>query len=327
MNAKGPRVPMPVTQVAKGIFKVGPLATGTRTPDTSPHVVIGQKLAIMEPGEDGQIPELLRAIREELHADPDNVAYIWASHIHLHHIAGINVLLKECPNAKVVVHRRGKPHLVEPTKLNAGTYAVWGDGCPTLNPVPEEKIWGCSGGEVLDLGGRELEVIEATGHAPHHTAVFDRLTKTMFVGDSCGVIAMNKERGRPDILPPLFDVKIQLATLERLRSYKPSMLLVFGYGGVSHSPDDTFRWAIDDVKMAEKIVLEGMQQKKTSKEIGSAVQDYYRSVGLAGRLEYADAEEGAIGAESFGGGMPSGSAPIGMVNYLLREHPDLEAPQ
>jgi len=323
------RVVIPITQVAKGIFKIGPLDTGTRTPETSPHLVVGEKQsAILEPGESGQAAALLEGIRQ-IGVPRDRIAYILSSHIHLHHLAGVNVLLKELPNAQVVVHRRGKPHLMEPTKLNAGTYAVWGDGCPTLSPVPEDKIWGVSGGEVIDLGGRELEIIDATGHAPHHMAVFDSLTKAMFCGDAAGVIALNMERGRPDILPPLHDVKIQVETQRRLRSFKPSMLLVFGYGGVSHSPDDTLRWAEEDVLAVERIVLEGMEQKKLNKEIGKAVADYYRSVGLAGRQEYADAEEGA-GERMMGGGgggMPEGNAPIGMVNYLLREHPDLEAPK
>ncbi len=227
---------IPITEVAKGIFRIGPLDTHSRTPNTSPYLIVGDKqAAIWEGGESGQAHALLEAIGET-GVSLDRIGYIICSHIHLHHIDGVNILLHAIPNARVVVHQRGAPHLVDPIRLNASTFQVWGEGCPSLIPVPEDRIWGVAGGEVIDLGGRELEIIEALGHAPHHIVLFDRLTRALFPGDSVGVLGMGKERARPDILPPLFELEKAVATLHRLKALKPSVLFLFGYGGVSHSP-------------------------------------------------------------------------------------------
>lgn len=270
---------IPITEVAKGIFRIGPLETHSRTPDTSPYLVRGEKqAAIMEPGETGQAPDLLKAI-EMIGVKRNRVAYAIATHIHLHHLAGVNVLLKELPKVKMVVHQRAVPHLVEPSRLNASTSEVWGEGCPRIDPVPQDRIWGVAGGEVIDLGGREIEIIETLGHSPHHIAVFDRLTKALFAGDAAGVLGLGSERASPDIRPPFFDVDLAAASLQRLRALKPSMILLFGFGGISHSPDKTLKWSEEDIRMVERICRDGMKKKIGGKEIGKQVQDYYTKIG------------------------------------------------
>ena len=306
---------IPITEVAKGVFRIGPLDThnGGATPETSPYLVVGDKqAAIVEPGEGGQVPALLDGIRE-IGVGTGRIAHIISSHIHLHHIAGINHLLQAIPQAKFTIHHRGVPHVMDPTRLNASTLQVWGQqsGCPQITSVPEDRIWGVTGGEVLDLGGRELEIIETTGHAPHHISIFDRLNKAIFPGDAVGVLQIGKERARPDILPPLFELDIATASLQRLRALKPSVLFLFGYGGVSHSPDQTMQWSEDDIHAVERIVREGMQQKTSSQEIGTKVHEYYTEVGIA--------IPGEDGAER--------EAPIGMCAYVKRKHPELEMPE
>ncbi|MBI3931525.1 MAG: MBL fold metallo-hydrolase [Chloroflexi bacterium] len=320
---------IPITEVVKGIFKIGPLDTKNNgaTPWTAPFLVVGdERAAILEPGETGQAAELLRAIggSEEGHLNMDlnRIAYLIPTHIHLHHIAGANRLLEKCPNAKVVVHQRGAPHLMEPTRLNESTLQVWGaeSGCPQIDPIPEDRIIAAAGGEVLDLGGRELEIIETIGHAPHHQCIFERRTKTLFTGDAAGAFfaGPGKERTRPDILPPLFDVDKAVDSLHRLRALKAERILVFGYNGASYSPDKTLQWSEEDVRAIEDIVLNGMKQKLSSREIGQQINEYYRSQGLV-------RQEAAYGGRTET--MAASGPPFGMVAYLKRKYPDLEMPQ
>jgi len=313
---------IPITEIVKGIFKVGPLDTHSSTPATSPHVVVGQQqTVIVEPGEAGQVPDLLEGIRQ-IGVSRDSVTYLIASHSHLHHLSGVNELLKELPNAKMVVHKFAVPHLVEPTRLNEGTFLAWGgpdSGCPQISPVPEDRIWGVGGGEVIDLGGREIEIIETLGHSPHHICVFDRLTKALFIGDAAGVIRHGGERAAPDIRPPLFDVEKAADSLHRLRALKPSMLLLFGYGGISHSPDKTMQWSEDDIRAVERICREGMKQKVSSKQIGKKVSEYYDQVKATTPEELDQATAAA--------GMRESDAPIGMVAYLKKQDPSLEIPK
>jgi len=301
---------IPITEIAKGIFKIGPLETGLQTPATSPHLVVGQRAAILEPGEGGQTPELLEGIRQ-IGVNLDRIDYLIPSHIHLHHCQGVPVLLQEIPQAKVVVHQRAVPHLMEPTRLNESTTEVWGEGCPIIAPVPQDSIWGVVGGEVISLGDRELEIIEATGHARHHIAIFDRLTRALFPGDAAGVLGLGRERGSPDIRPPLFEVDKHIDTLHRLRAFNPSVL--FTFGGVSHSPDKTLQWAEDDVLAIERICREGMKQKMSGDEIGRRVGEYYDQVRPSTQ------QEGAESSQAW--------APYGMLAYLKRQDPSLEMPK
>ncbi len=304
---------VPITEVAKGIFKVGPLDTrNPLTPATSPFLVVGERAAIVEPGESGQAPELLDGIRE-IGVDLNRIDYLMPTHIHLHHIHGANVLLREIPQAKVVAHQRGVPHLKEPTQLNEEVrLEAWGE---KLFPVPEDRIIGCSGGEVIDLGGRELEIVDARGHAPHHLAIFDRLTRALFPGDAVGVLGLGHERGRPEIVPPLFDIEKHVDSLRRLRALKPSVLFTFGYGGVSHSPDKTLQWAEEDVRAIESICREGMKQGMSLDEIGGRVLEYHKSVGLRAPTEGQERRREIV------------TGLIGMMNYIKRQDPSREIPK
>ncbi|MBI4282850.1 MAG: MBL fold metallo-hydrolase [Chloroflexi bacterium] len=330
-------------QIARGVFKIGPLPTlNPRTfgADTTPFVCVGQEgAAILEPGEQGQALPTLQAIKE-LGIDRDRVAYITISHIHLHHIEALNVHIKEFPQAKVVVHQRAVPHLIDPTRLNSSIDQVWGtEGghCGLLNPVPEDRIMGCAGGEVLDLGERELEIIDTRGHAPHHICVFDRLTRALWTGDMSGVLAFGLEHGPVDILPPLFDVKKGIESLRRCRALKPSVLFSFtAPGGVSYAPDRTLQLQEEMLLAIEHICLEGMKEELTTQEIARRVRDYQeRTDRKAAFSPILWPESHTQGERPFGA--PGGLQPIagelehmppfGMIAYLKREHPELKWPK
>jgi len=202
---------------------------------------------------------------------------------------------------------------MEPTRLNASVTQVWGEGCPQLSPVPQDRIWGVAGGEIIDLGERELEIIESLGHSPHHIAIFDRMTRALFSGDAAGVFALGNERGNQDIVPPLFDVEKNIATLHRLRAFNPSVLLIFGFSGVSHSPDKTLQWAEEDIRAFERIVREGMKQKKSREEIDREAREYFDQVGISN-----PEGEGERGM---------GARIHGLFPYILKQDPSLEMPK
>ena len=80
------------------------------------YVLKGNRIIIVEAGPSSSIFNLLSGLKE-LNVKAEDVAYVALSHVHLDHGGGTGVLLKFLPNAKVVVHPRGIPHLVNPEKL------------------------------------------------------------------------------------------------------------------------------------------------------------------------------------------------------------------
>ncbi len=318
------RIPVQAQHVAQGIWRIGPLdpKNNGATPWTSPFLIKGEeRAAILEPGEAGAVPEMLDLIGE-LGVELDYIAYIISTHIHLHHVGAASALLEAIPTAKVVIHQRGVRHLVDPTQLNASTLKVWGQdsGCPQMPPIPEDRIWGVADGQIIDLGKRELEIIETPGHAPHHFSIFDRFTRTLFPGDATGTFhgGPGQDRRRPEIVPPLFDMDSAIESLRRLRALKPLALMAFGWNGASFSPDKTLEWYEEDLRAVERICLEGMKQKLRGAEIGQKVQEYYNSVGIKVLGETTGVPEG-LSDESRG--------PVGLYSYLKKQDPSLEMPQ
>lgn len=307
-------------QVLNGLYAIGPIQTvgtsagGLRESATSPFLVVGERAAIVEPGEHSQAAPFLEGVAE-IGVTLDRIDYIIPTHLHLHHSTALNVLLDAIPHAKVVVHARGVAHAIEPTRLNASSVQAWGPGeCNlNLNPVPEDRIIGVAGGEVFDLGGRKLEIIDAPGHAPHNFGIYDTLTKGLWCGDF-PQFQSNSKRGGISINPPLFHVERGLETLRRFRACNPAVLLKW-YGGIAHyQPELLIRTAEEDLLAFERICVEGMRQKLPAKEIALKLEEYKQSVGLIESLGQEVVQEDVRG-------------PVALYRYLIQKYPDLEMPE
>ncbi len=316
---------VPVTSVAKGIHRLGPLETGHRSGPTSPYVVVGNDRAMVaEPGQDGQVPGIIEGLKV-LGVDIDAVEYVWASHIHLYHIQGLSVLLKELPKAKFLVHPRGAAHVIEPTRLMESTRQIWdventpeerGTKCygPYL-AIPREKVISVEDNQVIDLGGKQMQIIYAPGHAPHHMGLFDRETRALFAGDGVMHAEAGRVRGHHDIRPPYFDLEKFLQTVARYRSLNPSMLLIHSRGGAYFSVEDTLRWAEEDHLAIERICRDGMKRGLSFKEIVQKVDEYSGAVGSQPSAERRGSPEFSSGGLA------------GMFAYINRKDPSLELPK
>ena len=100
--------------------------------------------------------------------------------------------MQALPNATCVVHRYGAPHMIDPSKLVAGTEAVYGVDetrkiYGTIVPIDEDRIHIPEDGDWLSLSGRELQFLNTEGHARHHHVINDPQSKGVFTGDSFGV--------------------------------------------------------------------------------------------------------------------------------------------
>ena len=101
----------------------------------------------------------------------EDVQYVAVTHIHLDHGGGAGTLLKPLPNAKVIVHPRGAPHLVDPERLWPSSQSVLGYVSEIFGkpePVPKDRIVPMTEG-TIELGrGGKLTVYETSG-TPHTT--------------------------------------------------------------------------------------------------------------------------------------------------------------
>jgi glyoxylase-like metal-dependent hydrolase (beta-lactamase superfamily II) len=159
------------------------------------------------------------------------------THIHLDHAGATGTLVRRNPNARVWVHERGAPHLVDPGKLLASATRLYGDQMDRLwgevAPVPADRVTSLSGGERIQAGGRSFDVAYTPGHASHHVSYFDRDTGIAFVGDTAGM-SVNGGYVLPPTPPPDIDIELWEGSVARIEAWSPSTLFLAHYGPVSH---------------------------------------------------------------------------------------------
>jgi glyoxylase-like metal-dependent hydrolase (beta-lactamase superfamily II) len=168
---------------------------------------------------------------------PEDLSWIVVTHVHLDHAGGVGDLVRTFPNATVVVHPAGARHLVDPERLLASSARVYGPLMDTvyggLTPVEAGRVKAAEDGEVLDLGGRRLELLHAPGHAKHHLAVFEPDLGVLFAGDGVGVLLPSTGVLRPATPPPDFDRDLAVASLRRFADRNPAHLVLTHFGPIT----------------------------------------------------------------------------------------------
>ena len=209
------------------------------------HIIIDSgRAAFVDVGTNSSVPYLLAGL-EELGVAREAVDYVLLTHVHLDHAGGAGRLMQELPNARALLHPRGAPHMIDPTKLLAGSRAVYGERLEelygTLVPIPAERVRAVEDCERVRLGGRTLELIHVPGHALHHYAVVDQAHRSIFAGDTFGISyrALDTERGAfitPTTPPSQFDPDQHIASIDRMLSYRPESMYLMHFSRVTGVP-------------------------------------------------------------------------------------------
>jgi len=238
------------------------------------YLILDEKVAVIEVGPTSSVTSILQAL-ESLNISPNRVAYVTVSHIHLDHGGGAGTLLKNLPNAKLVVHEIGAPHMVNPQKLIESSFRVLGEFVRKygeVEPVPAERILVGKDGLVLNLGGEvKIEVLETPGHAPHHLSFFNKRTGELWVGEAAGVYLKEFDVVRPSTPPPGFDYVKSLESLDKLLALNPK-ILYYTHFGVSNKIENLKIYK-EKLRLWFKIVSEEYEKGKSSQEIFQKILD------------------------------------------------------
>jgi glyoxylase-like metal-dependent hydrolase (beta-lactamase superfamily II) len=219
---------------------------------TAGFLLHGERPALVETGPAKVADEVAAGIARA-GLDAADLAWIVVTHVHLDHAGGVGDLVRAFPNATIVVHPAGARHLVDPERLLASSARVYGPLMDTvyggLTPVEAGRIRAAEDEEVLDLGGRRLELLHAPGHAKHHLAVFEPDLGVLFAGDGVGVLLPSTGVLRPATPPPDFDRDLAVASLRRFGQRNPAHLVLTHFGPVTspaerlaEAEDKLLRW-------------------------------------------------------------------------------------
>lgn len=174
---------------------------------------------------------------------PEDVDWLILTHVHLDHAGGAGALLRHLPNAKLLVHPRGAPHMIDPARLLAGATEVYGEAeiarsYGEVVPVPEARVVIAEDGGSVSLAGRALLTIDTPGHARHHLCVWDARSRAWFTGDTFGLSYRELDSAQgPYILPTSSPVQFEpdamRASIERMLAYEPAAMYLTHYGRVA----------------------------------------------------------------------------------------------
>jgi len=182
---------------------------------------------LVDPGPLTTIPHLLAELRR---LGVERLDYILLTHIHIDHAGGCGALLAAFPEAQVLCHPEGIPHLVAPEKLWQGTLKVLGPlaaaygeivAVPAARIAFQEEVGNC-------------RVWMTPGHAQHHLSF--QFGDLLFAGEVAGVhYPLASGIFMRPATPPRFILEVAQASLAKLIALQPQRLVFAHYGLVEEA--------------------------------------------------------------------------------------------
>jgi glyoxylase-like metal-dependent hydrolase (beta-lactamase superfamily II) len=257
-------------------------------------------VALVDPGPSTSLDHLTTSLTRKGIRFED-VRQILITHIHLDHAGATGSITAKFPHIEVVVHRRGAPHLADPSKLLASAGRLyqqdmdrlWGE----VKPVDQARLRVIDGGERLEVVGREIETAYTPGHASHHVSYFDPGSRVAFVGDTAGIRRGSGVYVMPPTPPPDIDIEAWHESGKTILAWAPDTLFLTHFGpqhGARQHMQSMFEnldaWSaivrrlladapLDDEQRQERFVDEAYLEIKRRIGEGQAA-DYVRAGGL-----------------------------------------------
>lgn len=209
--------------------------------DASHLIVEGGRAAFVDTGTNDSVPLLVDALHQQ-GLDVADVDFVFLTHIHLDHAGGAGLLMQQLPDARCVVHPRGARHMMDPTRLVAGTEGVYGvektrEMYGEIQPIDEARVIIAGDEQWFDLNGRKMQALFTEGHALHHYSLNDPISRGVFTGDSFGVSyreldTMAGELIFPTSTPTHFDPDAAHESVDRIMGCNPKQLYLTHYSRV-----------------------------------------------------------------------------------------------
>ncbi len=239
------------------------------------YLIKEEQGVVIEPGPAALVPRIQEAMKQ---LGMTELGYIIPTHIHVDHAGGSGKLAQLFPKAKVLVHPAGLKHAVDPSRLIESTKTVFGEdfeaGFGPILPVPESQIKVPQDGEIIKVDGRELQIIYAPGHAPHHIVIFDRSVNGIFCGEALGLPGEGgKHPPLPAVAPPSFEQEIYIGTMEKLRKLGAKMLFYSHGGVVGHDADRLVKQTEENTRILGEIILNALKEGGTNEQINRRVSE------------------------------------------------------
>lgn len=264
-----------VTEVAEQIYEIFPddFRSGVAC---CCYLVVDEQMALIETGSSSQVDEILEGMAK-LGYGAESLSHIIPTHIHADHGGGAGYLAQKAPQAKVVAHPKGAPHLLDPSKLIKGSSLIFGKDFekhfgPML-PVPDTQIHTMEDGEALFLGQRSLKIIHTPGHCSDHIAIYDSKTHGFFCGEALGGYLPSEDRVLLAVSPPVFMFDAAMATIKKIRELDLKHLF-YSQWGHGKDPNRLLDQIEANLTSCGEIIRKGLASGESETTLSKKTQAY-----------------------------------------------------
>lgn len=231
--------------------------------DASYMVLDGDEVAFIDVGTNYSVPRFLNTL-DELGLSAQQVKYIVLTHVHLDHAGGAGEMMRVCEQAQLLVHPRGARHMIDPSALRAGAVGVYGEeiveqSYGQLLPIAADRVVEVGEGHQIQLGKRVLHCLDTPGHAKHHIAIWDPLSRGVFTGDTFGLSyrEFDTDQGAfimPTTTPIQFDPEALKDSVSRISALKPDCLFPTHFSRINgvERLKDLFLEQLDEIVVLAK---------------------------------------------------------------------------
>ena len=192
--------------------------------------------------------------------------------------------MRQCVNARLVVHPRGARHLIDPSKLVAGAMAVYGEEkfkeyYGEIIPIDANRVTEAYDNFILDFDGRELRFIDTPGHARHHFCIWDKITKTMFTGDTFGISYRDLDHQDevyilPSTSPVQFDPEALTKSINRIMDFKPERVCLTHFSAIKPTKKVANK-LIESIHFVSDLAIKHADKNDAESIIYNNMMDYF----------------------------------------------------
>jgi glyoxylase-like metal-dependent hydrolase (beta-lactamase superfamily II) len=262
--------------------------------DASHLIVENGRAAFVDTGTNFSVPFLLDGLKQQS-LDVGDVDFVFLTHVHLDHAGGAGELMRHLPNAKAVLHPRGAPHMIDPTKLIKGAMSVYGkqdylDMYGEIIAIPAGRVIVTDDEQSFNLAGRSFRAFFTEGHARHHYCLDDPTSRGVFTGDSFGVSYRELDTARGEFIYPTttpihFDPAEAHKSVDRIMACDPQQLYLTHYSRVGDLPrlaGDMHRRIDDFVAIARRHATHETRTSAMHESMYSYLLQELRKHGMTG---------------------------------------------
>jgi glyoxylase-like metal-dependent hydrolase (beta-lactamase superfamily II) len=182
--------------------------------------------------------------------------YIFLTHIHMDHAGGVGHLSEKFPKTPIVCHESGFPHLVEPSRLLAGSFKTLGDTAISygpMNAVPKSLLLAAD-----QFDSEVVKPVLTPGHSAHHVSY---LTPDYLFSGEAGGVCIELPDGRSWLrpaTPPQHVLTIALESIDALAAVSPDAICYAHFGLRKKAGHHLFRHR-NQLLLWEQIITESIK--------------------------------------------------------------------